>query len=381
MRKSFTLAVIWTCFAVMSVNPGIAQIPDPLPEGVVAILNQASEQPDDFAVACQLINNPDRVISYNADERFPLASVAKLLIFIEFAIRADNGQISRSEQVSVAVLESYNLPGTDRGAHDRFMSRYTPGTVTIPIGELATDGMMQYSSNAAADFLLDRMLPIDWERLYGLLGVQMTDQPHALTAIPLMMNNHLDGMATMQSVPDVSLAQGKSYLRSYLFTATWRAAEIAHRTTQTTGSSRGQGGGSSRNWPEWDVQAAVLQQHTAIGTATDFLAVLNSIYGTKPGLSARVRTIVREALRWNNNSYINDNYVEFGSKLGFYSGGTLTLIAYGEPLNGQPVISATFLRNIPREVYFDLVREDAIGDFAHWLNFTGCRDLNDLLPE
>jgi len=56
------------------------------------------------------------------------------------------------------------------------------------------------------------------------------------------------------------------------------------------------------------------------------------------------------------------------------------LIAYGQLFDGVPVISATFFRNIPRGVYSDLVREDAIGDLAHWMNFNGCAGLLSLLP-
>jgi hypothetical protein len=110
------------------------------------------------------------------------------------------------------------------------------------------------------------------------------------------------------------------------------------------------------------------------------MRVLRAIYSTESPLSETVRAMTRRAMRWTDNDYINANYTEYGSKLGFYSGGTLTLIAYGHPVDGEAVISATFFRNIPRRTYSTLIRNDAIGDFAHWLNFSQCEGLQAQLP-
>jgi hypothetical protein len=91
--------------------------------------------------------------------------------------------------------------------------------------------------------------------------------------------------------------------------------------------------------------------------------------------------MTRMALRWDENDSINFTYREYGSKLGFYSGGVLTLIAYGEPYVGEPVVSVVFLRNLSRDRYFDIMREDMVGHMAHWMNLHACDGLNQHLSE
>lgn len=336
-------------------------------ETLLDLWEQVVAQPQDFSVGCMPLYHENDAVFFNADERFPLASISKLLIFIEYARRVEAGSIPMDETVSVSTLDRYNLPRTDRGAHDRFMETYPVGTQVILLWDVAV-GMIQYSSNAASDYLLDRLAPTDWPALYQTLAITQTDPPHSLTLIPLLMNNHETGKATMADLSLLSTLQGETYLDLYVNDPQWREAEVVYRSPRES------------QFPDWETQAAILQQYTATGTVRDFMNVLTAIYGADNRLSDEVKTMVRTALQWDENDFINDRYVEYGSKLGFYSGGTLTLIAYGYPRGGGPVISATFFRNIPRRMYSELVREDAIGDFAHWLNFNECDGLPQSLP-
>lgn len=344
-----------------------------IPSQISTLWAQTMAQPDNFAVACMPLNHQNQTVLYNGS-RFPLASVSKLLIFIEYAMRVDTRVIPLDELVSVATLELYNLPRTDRGAHDRFLDSYPSGTTSITLWDLAVDGMMQYSSNAASDYLLARMSPIDWNALFTKLGIYDSSPPHSLTMIPLLMNNHIDGRATPDALANLSVSLGETYLDLYINDGLWRQAEIAYRS-----DPQGNAGRSWRNWPDWDVQSAILQQHTATGNVNDYRNMMKAIYTSPSPLSPNVQYIVRTALRWNNNQFIDANYVEYGSKLGFYSGGTLTMVSYGQPFNGEPVISVIFLRNIPQRTYSALLREDSIGDFAHWLNMNACTGLNALI--
>jgi D-alanyl-D-alanine carboxypeptidase len=331
------------------------------------LLEQVAQQPDDAAIGCVPLRSPANAVLYNADQGFPLASVSKLLIFIEYTRRLETGEIGYDEMVDVATLDRYNLPRTDRGAHDRFMAQYPAGVEQISLWELAF-GMMQFSSNAASDYLLDRLAPINWDSLYAMLSVENTDYPHSLTMIPLLMNNHETGKATLDEIDSLSRSQGERYLDLYVQNEAWRQAEIEHRS------------GRGSQFPAWNVQTAILEQYTASGTVNDFLNVLRAIYTDDGALPERVKTQTRLSLIWSENEFITQRYFEYGSKLGFYSGGTLTLVAYGNPFGGMPVISVVFLRNIPRRAYSELLEEDAIGDFVHWMNFNGCRGLRDLLP-
>lgn len=340
---------------------------------LTTIWNQIEAQPNDVAIVCMPLNNPRSVVFHNAGMSFPLASVSKLLILLEYAQRVDTGAIPLDEMVSVAQLDRYNLPRTDRGAHDRFMDTYPDNVQNISLWDIATEGMIQFSSNAASDYLLNRMAPIDWNTLHTQLGIVPLTYPTPLTMIPLLMNNHETGMATTDTLANLSIEQGQNFFAQYIQNTAWREDEISYRS-----SGRG---GFARRWPSWSVQADILQTYTPVGTANDFRNIMQAIYGNGTELSLNVKYMARIALQWRNNSFINQNYVEYGSKLGFYSGGTLTLVAYGEPIGGAPVISVIFFRNISRFNYFNMVREDSIGDFAHWLNVTGCSQLASRLSE
>lgn len=363
------LPALLIAFALLAVQPGTAQ-PTPGDADILAPLwNQIAAQPHDVALACAVLDAPGTPLRYQADQRFPLASLTKVLIFIEYARRLDAGRIAWSDTVPISTLNQYHLPGTDRGAHEAFLALYPPQIDALPLWDVAVGGMIQFSSNAASDYLLARLGPVDWAALYALLGLTHTDPPHALTLIPLLMNTHEAGRASFASVPRLSLMDGAALLERYLTDPVWREAEIAYRAE------------SRSDFPAWRTQAAILQQHTATGTPDDFMAVLRAIYGADSPLSPSVRTLTRAALRWDNYDAIDAQYQEYGSKLGVYSGGTLALIAYGDPLGAAPsVISAVFFRQIPRATYRTLVATDAIGELAHWLNLTGCAGIAGRLP-
>lgn len=326
---------------------------------------QVHAQPDDFSAACKPLAEGVSITQYNANVPFPLASVSKLLIFLEYARRVDAGLITLHEMVDVRELNHYDLPRSNSDAHEEFLSQYDLGTRTISLWDVAAVGMIQYSSNAAADFMLDRLAPIDWDSLYQSLQLTSTDYPHSLSAIALLMTNHADGRATQMDVPELSIEQGETLFDLYLTDAAWHEAEMTYR------------GDQRRLFPDWDVQAAILQNVTAKGTASDFLNVLEAIYGTDGPLSEGTKRLTQLALRWRDNDYVNSMYLEYGSKLGFYSGGVLALVAYGEPLEGTPVISVAFLRNIPRQAYNRMLNQDSIGELAHVMNLTACGGLVD----
>jgi D-alanyl-D-alanine carboxypeptidase len=328
---------------------------------------QATAQPEDFAIGCERLDAGQGSILFNADAAFPIASISKVLIFMAYAGRLEAGSIPLDETVAANTLDRYNLPRTDRGAHDLFMEQYPADTQMLPLWDVAV-GMVKYSSNAASDYLLDRLAPLDWGSLFQTLSITGSTLPHSLTMIPLLMNNHETGKAEQADLTALSISQGESYLDLYTTDPAWREQEIAYRAPRGS------------DFPDWATQAAILQRYTALGTIRDYMRVLRAIYSTESPLSETVRAMTRRAMRWTDNDYINANYTEYGSKLGFYSGGTLTLIAYGHPVDGEAVISATFFRNIPRRTYSTLIRNDAIGDFAHWLNFSQCEGLQAQLP-
>jgi D-alanyl-D-alanine carboxypeptidase len=327
--------------------------------------SQIYAQPRDFSVACTPLYDLSDMVTYQPNESFPLASVSKLLIFIEYARRLDRGDISLDEQVEVAALEQYNIPRSNAGAHEQFMDLYPRNTTSISLWDVASTGMIQYSSNAATDYLLQRLSPVNWEELYALLHLTQTEYPHSMGAIALMMDNHETGQPTESQLQFFSLERGETLFERYLHDPLWHQDEITYRTQEY------------HPFPNWRIEAEILQNFTATGTVYDFLTILTAIYSAEGPLPGSVMLMTRDALRWQYYETLDDRYYEYASKLGFYSGGTLTLVAYGYPINGTPVISAAFFRNIPYAVYNEMRDQDSIGELAHWMNFSQCAELRD----
>jgi len=338
-----------------------AQI-DPNPD-LETLWRQVRLQPEDFAVACLPLEEQQSPVLYNLSIRHPLASVTKVMILIEFANQVTTQRLDPTERIPVEELNRYALRRTDMGSHDRFLATYDDNIQWITLWDIATIGMIDYSSNPASDYVLARLGDVDWENMYRVLGLTATDYPHPLTTIPFLMNNHEMGQATWDDVPNLSLDEANDLLEQYLDDTQWRNDEIAYRAERR------------RNFPSWAIQTAILQDHTANGTVYDLMLVMQAIYSDISPLANNTKALVRQALRWDNSSLIDSTYFEYGSKLGFYSGGTLTLVAYGNPYNSDPIISVAFFRKIPSRTYFEMLREDSIGLFAHYMNLNGCDGL------
>jgi len=167
----------------------------------------------------------------------------------------------------------------------------------------------------------------------------------------------------------LSVERARELFDRYVSSSAWRQVEIAYRNEHGRGPV------------DWGAQAQVLQRFTVTGTAEDFIKVMAVIYNDGGPLSSATKWMARSALQWKDNVYVDSMYTEYGSKLGFYSGGTLTLVAYGKPYDSGPVISAAFFRNIPRDTYNAMRRDDSIGDLAHWMNLNTCAGLLDAIHD
>lgn len=369
MRRSLGLFLALIALFYLCALPAQAQQSIPADLDLALVWEQVHAQPDDFSAACQPLSDVIALdpVLYNAEERFPLASVAKLMVLIEYAQQVDEGHITLSELVDIGTLNLYDLPRTDGGAHRQFLDLYPPGAYRVTLWDVAAIGMIQYSSNAASDYLLDRLRPVNWSGLYGKLDIHDTSYPHPLGMVALLMNNHETGRAVMADVDTLSALDGETYFERYINDLAWRRDEINYRNSP------------GPRFPGWNVQSVILQQHTATGTAADLLKVMLAIYGPESPLTDNAQFLTRLALQWHGYPVIDATYTEYGAKLGFYSGGTLTLVAFGDPHNGMPVISVALFRNIPRNTYEQMLDADSIGDLAHWMHLNACRGLLDAI--
>ncbi|WP_327586105.1 class A beta-lactamase-related serine hydrolase [Nonomuraea sp. NBC_00507] len=115
-----------------------------------AVLAYIRAHPDDVALVTQ-------GISHHADRLAPVASAIKIIHLAAYTDAVRQGKTKPDEHVSVALWNSYHLPGTDGGAHEAALQRLKPGT-SVTLDQLVS-AMIEESDNAAADLLRDRLGP------------------------------------------------------------------------------------------------------------------------------------------------------------------------------------------------------------------------------
>ena len=105
-----------------------------------------------------ITRNDTAIAHLNENKLMPLASTVKILIAIEFAQQSTHELINENSYVKLEELEKYYIPNTDGGAHPAWLE-YAKAHNEIKDGTVklvdVARGMMMFSSNANADYLMD----------------------------------------------------------------------------------------------------------------------------------------------------------------------------------------------------------------------------------
>jgi D-alanyl-D-alanine carboxypeptidase len=105
-----------------------------------------------------ITRNDSVIASLNENKLMPLASTVKIMIAIEFAQQSANNMINENSFVNLEELDKYYIPNTDGGAHPAWLN-YAKAHNEIKDGTVklvnVARGMMMFSSNANADYLMD----------------------------------------------------------------------------------------------------------------------------------------------------------------------------------------------------------------------------------
>ncbi|MGG0029982.1 serine hydrolase [Bacillus safensis subsp. osmophilus] len=106
-------------------------------------------------VSVTIIENEDVVLEWNADQKTPLASTVKLVVLFHFVKAVSSGAIKLEEKVALSDIERFYIDRTDGGAHAYWLevNDFSEHATLLDVAK----GMMQFSSNACTDFLIDRL--------------------------------------------------------------------------------------------------------------------------------------------------------------------------------------------------------------------------------
>lgn len=106
-------------------------------------------------VSVTIIENDDVVLEWNADQKTPLASTVKLVVLFHFVKAVSSGAIKLEEKVALSDIERFYIDRTDGGAHAYWLevNDFSEHAALLDVAK----GMMQFSSNACTDYLIDRL--------------------------------------------------------------------------------------------------------------------------------------------------------------------------------------------------------------------------------
>ncbi|MBQ4818177.1 serine hydrolase [Bacillus pumilus] len=106
-------------------------------------------------VSVTIIENDDVVLEWNADQKTPLASTVKLVVLFHFVKVVSSGGIKLEEKVALPDIERFYIDRTDGGAHVYWLevNDFSEHATLLDVAK----GMMQFSSNACTDYLIDRL--------------------------------------------------------------------------------------------------------------------------------------------------------------------------------------------------------------------------------
>ena len=125
----------------------------------------------------KLVRNDTVFALHNGDKMMPLASTVKIVLAIEYARQAAAGKIDASEMVPVAELEKFYVANTDGGAQISWLAAVSAKIINqkVSIREI-TRGMIRFSSNANAEWLLEKLGTAKVEAELKNLGVKNHDK-------------------------------------------------------------------------------------------------------------------------------------------------------------------------------------------------------------
>lgn len=106
----------------------------------------------------RVIENDRLLIGHRDQELIPLGSTSRLMIAVEFAKQAGNDILDEKSLVALSDIDKYYLPLTDGGAHEAWLKFLHEHALihqdSVPLLQVAR-GMMQFSSNANTEYLMD----------------------------------------------------------------------------------------------------------------------------------------------------------------------------------------------------------------------------------
>ncbi len=375
----FAAGVAPACGQILPILPGTAVLTETLnpdsaalarlqaivPEIARPALERLLAEPGTVGLAAYRIGQEADGAYLNADAPMPLASVVKLVHLVAYAEAAAAGEIDPTDTVTLEELEAYYLPNLDLNAHPKAIAdleadgRLFGDPPAMLLDELP--GMMiEYSSNAAADYLHMLLGQEVIEETAVSLNLAPQTAPCPWLGQFLIMGNHTRDEANDQEAVQNYIDDPDLYGRDVIQLTEAYSSDPEFRETAVAWRRE-------NRRPNGQTQRFFSETLNAQGTAGDYANLMAQI--AQNGLSNGDSSfIARRELEWIMQFPANQTlFTNAGYKNGSLPG-ILTTVYYAYPLDGSnPIVVALFFRELNGRTYQDWRQNLAHDELARWL--------------
>lgn len=200
MQTFIIVLVVLLILFILFIIAGIAINKRNLRKDKHDLLNYFKKHKDRLSITIK--ENGIGTLTINSDQRFPLASTLKILIAFNFVKSVTNKRFSINDKVELDELDKFYIANTDGDAHPRWKKSINNST-DVSLMEVAK-GMMQFSSNACTDFLINKIGVDTINDSLELLQMDSHDQITYLTP-PVLMPGYLSDKKKVARQPPMDL--------------------------------------------------------------------------------------------------------------------------------------------------------------------------------
>lgn len=334
--------------------------------------NFIEENPDLVSVIC--MQGDETIVSHLADEELTLASSAKTIILAEYARQVANGNLDPEEEIALSDVEQYYIAGTDGNAYPQWLTTLEADAETATLSQIV-DGMIIFSTNSGADYILSRLDTEGFSELYEILELENTDLPSFFLGHLLFLSNHETGITDLEYVDaldeETFFSEQARLVDLFINDEAWRADELAFRDTPQIGV------------PDLEVQIAYFDRFSTQSTANDMLTVIQSAF-VESGLSEEAQDVMRGHLDWifDANPANAEVYEVIATKGGAYAG-VLTAVWYADPIGADAVSLVVLYDDLPADTWQNWLTTGAHQSLELQAITTpaGCAVFADILPD
>lgn len=335
-----------------------------LPEAVRPAVEEIRANPGRVSLVAYRVGEEANGLYLNADTPRPLASVVKIVHLVAYANAVYTGELDPNTPVLLSDLDRFYLPNSDLRAHPNAVAALTAeGLVTgdpptVPL-ETVPRMMIQYSSNAATDYL------------HLLLGQQRIEQ----TVLDLELAGHSApcpflGQFILMNNPERTVSS-RTAVEQYRLDPHLFGVEVMDMTyryandpafREEVGSWRGRA-----NRPDIDTQRLFSAELNTHGSAQAYADLMARISLNQVG-PWELNVLVRRYLEWPTFFEANQGQMAWTGYKGGSLPGILTVAYYAQPWwRTQPVVVALFFEDLPQSTYREWRDNLPHDELARWL--------------